>query len=70
MSLILHIQDEFGRGDIQSAVSNRLHDVLQRIGKCGPQIQDALLETTKTHFQRRYPSSKHYDPDKVVGSVI
>lgn len=70
MSLILHIQGEFGHGDVQSAVSDRLSQILKRVGQCGQQIQDALLETTKTHFQRRYPGSKHYDPQKVSGSVV
>ena len=70
MSLILHIQAEVGHGDVQSVVSDRLHDVLKRTGQARVDIQDALLETTKTHFQRRYPGSKHYDPNKVTGSVI
>lgn len=64
MNIGIHITGIAGEG-VEQAASERLHGILQRVNQCGKQISDALLWTTREHFQKRFPGSKHYDPDKV-----
>lgn len=70
MSIAIHITGLDGITDVQQATSDRLHAILSRVNQCGKQIADGLLWTTREHFDRKYPGSKHYNPDKVVESEI
>lgn len=70
MSISIHITSLDGTLDLEQATSERLHSILSRVNQCGKQIADGLLWTTRDHFEKRYPGSKHYDPEKVMESEI
>lgn len=70
MSIALHITGLDGMSDATQATSDRLHNILSRVNQCGKQIADGLLWTTRAHFERIYPGSKHYDPNKVQETTI
>lgn len=48
---------------------NTLHNILQRVNmriqRSGKLISDSLKFTVQRHFQKIYPNSKHYSPNKV-----
>ena len=55
---------------IERAVESIYRKILSKIQRSGKIISDALKFTTQRHFQTIYPSSKHYNPNKVTNSKI
>lgn len=54
---------------LDNAVFQVLGKYLDKIRQSGKLISDALKFTTRRHFQKIYPDSKHYNPDKVINGA-
>lgn len=55
---------------LDESIRRILEGVLSKIRQSGKIISDALKFTTQRHFQTIYPSSKHYNPNKVKNGNI
>lgn len=51
---------------LEKSISQVLEKYLTKIQNSGKLISDALKFTTQRHFQKIYPNSKHYNPNKVT----
>lgn len=61
---MLKIIDRYNQ-PIEKAIYQVYAKVLDKISHSGKIISDALKFTTQRHFQKIYPNSKHYNPQKV-----